>query len=209
MMKRILASIVLLFMLATPAVADHPIQPSGSGFHKAQSAPRQSIKVWECGPCDVPAGAYTAWDTAAGWDMFVMTGDKDAADVRVVSAPPGVNTGTDIVGVNPNTGNYTLVIIYLEDWAKGQKYPTVHELGHALGFADHVFQYQFLPVWESGANPRVCDNENHWAYSPYNAVMSYCTPAEGLYPDIWGDNWFQKADKNMLYRQGYRANPVS
>lgn len=85
-------------------------------------------------------------------------------------------------------------------WSASSFTPTLrHELGHALGLADHI---QVVYAGGPYVNPRLCDAPSLPEFSPYEGVMSYCAWDAGY------RGWFGASDREMLADVGYAAPPA-
>lgn len=176
----------LLSLPAGPAWADHPFG-QGAGWEKARTEPRSSILVW-ADPglhIDLPA-VIEPWNRLAGWELFDVVRSPTRADVLF---RPSAETW---VQCDPSYGEaYTRCVV----WSATSSTTTHrHEIGHALGFADHVE----AGVYGEGGhvNPAVCDDAAHPAYSGYVGVVSYCDWTSG-------HAWFGPEDRRMLAMAGY------
>lgn len=159
------------------------------GFEKAKGEKKNPIAIWKSPYLKIELmGAITPWNNLAGWTLFYESFHEAQADIRLV---PSERT---IVIAHPSyTEPFTSCIVYVS--AKhDNRHSITHELGHCLGFADHVTKELFNDP--KLCNPRVCDRTSHHAYHPYSGVMSYCD---------WGhpERWFRDDDRNMLIEAGY------
>jgi hypothetical protein len=137
--------------------------------------------------------AFDRWNEAAGRDIFIVhRGRWRDADVLLTNngfRTTWVNTPCSNLNFNQR-GNNRAVIFMGNDNAKTNLYWLTHELGHALGLADHTFGHVIVPAH---INPAVCAPWGHPLYSAYRGVMSYCTSAQ---------NWLTvlSDDIEMLWR---------
>lgn len=184
-----IVSLLLLLGGVKLVVRGAHIFGSGSGFEKAKHEPRTSINVWKDPTlyANVP-NIILPWNNLTGWSLFKIVTDQTLADVKFVKS------SSTWVKAEPNyTDPYTSCIIYS---ATTDTYTLRHEIGHCLGFADHVWKvYYGDPRW---INPKVCDDPSHPAYSPYKGVMSYC---DWSYPV----RWFGADDSKMIIDAGYKS----
>lgn len=188
MIRRITAGVcgLLTFAVGTPAAADVPTVPTfgpHAGFAKAINA-RQSIAVGL-----VPDFAFgqdrgltvdervawldptlDAWNTAAGFEVFVQVLDDSVADVTFQTVP---DNGTPRCGADAGAcawldefpaGEFRFRHCYIELWPW---YPTAdtvaHELGHCLGFVD-------VPVDQEvpGGYAGIMTHDRPWGMTPDN-----------------------------------------
>lgn len=176
--RLILALVGVLSMLAVGSgrAEAHHLFAEHSGFAKAREA-RESLRV--CAPPVIDGPSVIApWNELAGWRLFVISCDRP--DITFV---PDAVTWTQATYLKP----FTYCRIH---YASPLVRSIQHEIGHCLGFADHV---------ETGnghggrwVNPGSC--------AGYRGVMSYC--------DWDGRHWFGEDDHAMLSRAGYAA-PIS
>lgn len=175
----------LILQPATPVLADHRFGPQ-AGWEKARSEEGRSVLVWAYPPLGVSLGAVIGpWNRLSGWKLFRVVRSADRADVLIL---PGRRT---VAVCAPSYADpYAICVL----WAATSSSKTLqHELGHALGLADHI------PAAVQGrgdhVRPAVCDEPVHPRHSPYVGVMSYCA---------WeGTAWFGAGDATMLLRAGY------
>lgn len=182
----VLALAVAIGPLAASASAHHRFGPR-AGWRKAAEG-RRSITVWAVPRLRVPVGKVIApWNRLAGWKLLRRAALRRRADVLV--RPSGTVSWTSC------SPSYTRAFRRCTVWAASTPVPTLrHELGHTLGFADHVDRARWaLGIHE---NPRLCDAPRHRAFSRYRGAMSYCD---------WSRTavWFRAADRRMLARAGY------
>lgn len=177
--------IILTFLLGIagvyPANASHLFDPD-SGFEKARSG-RVSIRICD-GAGLVPVGNVIGpWNSLARWELFVTT--CDSPDVTLREAP---STWVETNYLGP----------FSQCTIHGAEFDTNllrHELGHCLGFADHVRIHELAPQL---INAAICDDPSSPTYLPYHGIMSYCDwdPAS---------RWFGDGDRQMLIVAGYRV----
>lgn len=195
-LRRLHRFIVLSFLMLLALPLAMPIAPAGAshgfgqdaGWDKAQAQPRTSVRVWAQPSLGIDLGAVIRpWNRLAGWNLFRVVGVAKRADVLF---RPSNSTW---VRCGPSyTEAYQRCVIWS---ATSSKKILRHELGHALGFADHVQ----AAVYARGGhvNPKVCDDPADSSYSRYSGVMSYCS---------WNSvhqAWFGRGDERMLTRAGY------
>ncbi len=170
--------------------AAHSISPE-AGFDKARQGQQESIRVWKDPVTLKKFRLYDAihpWNEMAGWDLFKIVKLERNADVKFVLT---VHTEWQTECSPSPQDSYTTCTIDVTNplsLSSGQ-----HELGHTLGYADHVTDYN-IATYPAGLNPRVCDNPHSPLYSQYKGVMSYCTIPK---------DWFGRDDKNLLKKAGY------
>ncbi len=174
--------------------AAHSISPE-AGFDKARQNPQESIRVWKDPEKLKKLRLFKAikpWNEIAGWDLFKIVNFEKNADVKLVLTE---NTGWQTECSPSPQDSYTSCIIRVPN---PLTFRTVqHELGHTLGFADHIKHYD-LATYPAGLNPRVCDDVNSPLYSPHErkGIMSSCgSSADSLA--------FGKDDIRLLSKAGY------
>ena len=194
--------VVAALMLPVPAQATGRFGPD-AGFTFAREQKR-SIRVWQPKPWDLHLErAVRMWNNRAEWELFQIVTGRTRADVTF--ADPDVAAGYDAgfytvcyVGeVFDVRGPYTSCVVWMSQHDRQSMMTKLaaHELGHVLGFADHVYAVQYRD--QRFLHARVCDDEEHRRYSPYAGVMSYC-------------NWertMSGADTRALGGMGYLALP--
>lgn len=164
-------SVLLAFSLRPgPAAADHLFSVA-SGFEQARNG-RESLRV--CAPADIDSeGVIAPWNGLAGWELFVLS--CDAPDITF---SPAAATWVEADYERPFTRcriHYSTASTMIQR----------HEIGHCLGFADHV------RPWEQGPDKWVGEKP----CGDYAGVMSYCT---------WNEqHWFGDDDFLMLAEAGY------
>jgi len=189
------ASIVLLALLVLLAVvplssasASH-IFGGTAGWEKASSS-RRPVLVWSKRSLGVDVGGSIApWNWLAGWRLFRQARNRRSADVVFrLSKSPQTWTECPPTYMEP----FHLCIVWVADPAIEM---TRHELGHTLGFADHIPADDYAEGIH--VSPRVCDASGHPEFSAYHGVMSYCDWRDGY------RGWFGPKDRAMLKRAGY------
>jgi len=172
-----LATLLLALFLASQPAQLHP------AHHLSTSTRKPPLAV--CGS-QIPDSVLTRWNDAARARLFV----RGCAGAQVVTKSSDV-TWVDASG--------SPCIIYVgEPW---NLRVATHELGHCLGFADHVQADTYDCCAKRYIAPRVCDDPSHPAYSPYRGVMSYCD-----WSGEW--NWFGSDDQKMLRAAGYEPTAL-
>lgn len=177
-MKRILLALVILLATASPAYADHLYSPE-AGFPTANR-----LRVWQEGTNLNLHAIIQPWNRAATVahrhrrrthyhrrTLFIVS----SASPQITFKPsdyhqPSGLWQTYVQGYPTNESTYTHVTIFVGD--QNNLRTLQHELGHALGLADH----QLTSAW-----PR------------YRGVMAY---------DDWGlwGIWFKTQDRQMIRR---------
>ena len=187
----VLVAVALLLVAApvSPAAASHRFGDA-AGWLKATGQSSSSIRIWSQKGLGVDVGAsIEPWNWLAGWRLFRRVGSRERADVVFLPSPTSESwTECPPSYVDP----FHLCIVWISD-------PSVemsrHELGHTLGFADHIPQGEY--ALGRHMNARVCDASQHPEFSGYHGVMSYCDWMEGY------RGWFGAKDQRMLARAGY------
>jgi hypothetical protein len=185
-------SVLLTVVPLSHASASH-LFAGAAGWSKARGSSSRSIRVWSEPSLGVNVKASIApWNWMAGWRLFRQARSRQSADVLFLPSPTAVNwTECPPTYFEP----FHLCTIWIED-------PSIemsrHELGHALGFADHIDAARY----EEGKHvrARVCDRPDHAQFSSYHGVMSYCD---------WSDDlrgWFGPRDQKMMARAGYASS---
>jgi hypothetical protein len=161
-----------LMLRPEPAQAHHSFG-NLSGFAKAREG-RESITL--CAPPAIEGESVIApWNELAGWGLFRLSCEKP--DIIFVSDRA---TWVQATYLQPFTNcriHYASVSTRVHQ----------HEIGHCLGFADHVPPGQLHRL--GSVNAGEC--------AGYRGVMSYC--------DWGGRHWFGDDDREMLVRAGYAA----
>lgn len=178
-----LATAALVVGLASPASASHAFAAE-SGFDKARFGRSSILMCDDSGQIDL-SQVIAPWNRTAGWELFAVS--CAAPDVVFRS---GVTTWVQADYLGPFLGCTIHVADYGVETLR-------HELGHCLGFADHVYRGQDRTVW---VNAAVCDDPSHPAYMPYRGVMSYCDSS-------LTQLWFGTDDQLMLARARYADRP--
>lgn len=162
-----------------PANAGHLFDPD-SGFEKARSG-RVSIRTCDGTGVAGVEDLVSPWNLLAGWELFVIT--CDSPDVTFREAPA---TWVEANYLSP----FSHCTIHAAEFDTNL---LRHELGHCLGFADHVRAEELAPQL---INAAICDDPSTPHYLSYRGIMSYCDwdPAS---------RWFGDDDRQMLIVAGY------
>lgn len=179
------SSLVLLFLFSgSSAEADHLFGGS-SGFDRGAV-----VRVWAADNTRVEVNRVVApWNTLAGYELLKKVNLESNADVKFKR-----DTVTWVQAFPDYLSPFTRAVVWVSSADVGDTHTMRHEIGHALGFADHVTRSQL----SGRVNPKVCDDPSHKLYSMYSGVMSYCS---------WADEagWFGAGDRAMLVAAGYTA----
>jgi len=199
-MKSILFVFVAVFFLlinAPIAEAHHKTYPE-AGFKRAIYPNRMSIRVQYSSTNDIDEKAViAAWNRAAGWRLFRLSNYKPHVTFVKDRTIPVAHAWLQPSWTK--RGYYTHCTIFY----RARRTPVIqHELGHCLGFPDHVrYESPWPPKNPDGSlkyfKPRNCDRPDKPGYSSYYGVISHC--AASL------DRWFIYQDRKMLYNAGYRT----
>jgi hypothetical protein len=197
-----LAATVVVLGPAGSAAANPNVYSNRAGFaHAKLSAPDPSpILVWK--PPDWAIrlnAAVRRWDEQAGRRLFARTADRSAAEV-VLTDGAGVGWAVacyDAAGAYGMRAAYArcLVFVAYTGATRSTTWTLVHELGHTLGFVDHVPAADYRRYVRWGLDPRVCDDPTHPAYSRYDGIMSACQGTRDSF----------RGDAAALVRAGYAA----
>ena len=181
-------SLLLTAMPLSRGSASH-IFGGSAGWEKASSS-RRPILVWSKKNLGVDVrGSIEPWNWLAGWQLFRQAGKRRSADVVFRrSKSPQTWTECPPSYMEP----FHLCIVWVADTSIEM---TRHELGHTLGFADHIPAADHAEGMHMSA--RVCDASDHPKFSAYHGVMSYCDWRNGF------RGWFGPKDRAMLKRAGY------
>ena len=152
-----------------------------AGFAKAKLSADSptSIAVWKPPRWTVSLNAaIRGWNHQASRRLFVRVWKKTEADVVLAD---GKDVGWaaacyDSSGAFDMFRAYARCTVYLpyHGDTPATTWALVHEMGHTLGFVDHVHAYEYRRYVKANLDPRVCDDPSHPAYSPYNGIMSDC-----------------------------------
>lgn len=172
-------------LAAHPAAASHLFGPD-SGWEKARGGD-EAIRVWAQPRLKVRIRQVIGpWNRLAGRKLFKAVAAWRRADVLFRPAE------TTWVQCLPS---YQVAYERCIIWSDTSFTPTLrHELGHALGLADHI---QVVYAEGPYVNPRICDQPSAPEFSPYEGVMSYCSWDDGY------RGWYGAADRKMLAEGGY------
>lgn len=167
----------------------HLFNPS-SGFNKARQEGRNSITIWKDQQLSVNLLlCITPWNNLAGWGLFRIVSFPSSVDVRLQSSH------RTIVLCGPSyTEPFEVCIIHTSP-EHDNTHSITHELGHCLGFADHLTAAAYGQDPEL-VNPGVHDDPSHHAYQEYHGVMCY---------HCWRnpERWFGPDDRRMLKSAKY------
>ena len=128
---------------------------------------------------EVPGAAGAAvWSAIEEWNSFRPGTFAPTSGPATVVVKTGARTWVDMPCGKTTSTFYVAGDVNTAYWA-------AHELGHTLGFADHI------PMTSSAAgyiNPGRCGPGSG---SSYAGIMSYCTPRSG---------WWSAMDGHMYFR---------
>lgn len=162
---------VLLVTLAGAASADHRFA-DGAGFRP--DAPPITVQDHP----DLPVGsAAWRWNSHAGHHLLAVTDDDPAITFY--------NGGGWWAEVSPPFDTWSSCRISYDDRTTPTSVQVAHEIGHCLGFADHLWAAQYDS--QEPNNPKVCDDPDHAAYSPYAGIEAHC-----------GGHTFSDEDETMV-----------
>jgi hypothetical protein len=152
-----------------------------AGFAKAKLSADTpaSIAIWKPARWKVSLNtAIRGWNGQARRRLFVRVWKRADADVVLAD---GSDVGWaaacyDSAGAFDMYRRYARCTVYLpyHGDTPATTWALVHEVGHTLGFVDHVHAYEYRRYVKANLDPRVCDDPSHRAYSPYNGIMSDC-----------------------------------
>jgi hypothetical protein len=181
-------SVLLTGVPLSLASASH-IFGGAAGWEKASSS-RRPVLVWGKRNLGVDVrGSIAPWNWLAGWQLFRQARNRRSADVVFrLSKSPQTWTECPPSYMEP----FHLCIVWVADPAIQM---TRHELGHTLGFADHI--PAAVHAEDTHVSAKVCDISDHPQFSAYHGVMSYCDWRDGE------RGWFGPKDSAMLKRAGY------
>jgi hypothetical protein len=194
-------AVISLAVGAGMSAARANVYSKRSGFADAKlSAPDpRAITVWKPSRWGIRLGAaIERWNEQAGRTLFERVHDEAAADVDLQDGA-GIGWATACVnadGVFDVDDAYAHCTIYapVHGSSTSNTWSLIHEMGHTLGFADHVHEAEYQSFLDAGLDPRVCDDPASPAYSPYDGIMSYCQNAPAF-----------RGDAKALIRAGYAA----
>jgi hypothetical protein len=164
-----------------------------AGFAQAKlsaSSPRP-IAVWKPARWHIRLGeAIDMWNGQARRTLFVRVWDASRADV-VLQDGTGIGWAAacyDASGTYDMEAAYSRCTIFVpyHGATRSTTWTLVHEMGHTLGFVDHVVAADYDRYVRWNLDPRVCDDPSHPAYSPYNGIMSECEAHDGFRGDAAG-----------------------
>jgi hypothetical protein len=197
---------VVVIASAASSIAGSPLAHAATyspraGFADAKlsAASPQPITVWKPPRWKIRlAAAIAAWNAQAGRTLFERVRSSDTADVDLVD---GAGIGwavacVDATGTFDMYDAYAHCAIYLpvHGASTANLWSLVHEMGHTLGFVDHVHVTEYARYVRWALDPRVCDDPTNVAYSPYEGIMSDCQAAPAF-----------RGDAAALVRAGYAA----
>jgi hypothetical protein len=160
---------------AAPASAHH-LFAEEAGFERTST-----VRVARTAGIDVDA-VIAPWNRIAGRQLFAVV-DSGAQITFQRAAVTWVQPSTSY------TSRYTACTVH---YAETTPYTLSHELGHCLGFADHINAAALNAHY---INPAVCDALTNAFYNSYKGVMSYCSWNTGAA--------FGREDRAMLEKAGY------
>jgi hypothetical protein len=195
----VLVAVIALFAPQTARAATKQSYSPASGFRKARH--HKSITVWKPEAWGLRLNAaLRAWNRQAGWSLFERARNSDRADVELLPLAQ-TDLSWDSTACSDRDGAFDLkaaydrCTVYLgrHGPSKEAVLTLEHELGHTLGFVDHVNASLYQSFKDSGLHPLVCDDPSHPADSPYDGIMSYCQFHVGV--NVW--------DSRLLELKGY------
>lgn len=175
-MKKIVIALFMLVAMSVPAHADHAV-----------ATWPQSIITVETEPgIDIPE-VIRPWNKMAGRELLRAVPPGQPADIKWSK-----HEATWVKWYYAGRKMYDCRIHY----SHTTTYVMQHELGHCLGFYDHVR----VPDPWGRTTWRQCNRPDLPYYSHYRGVMAYCGFRNEAYRN-W--RWFGAADVDML-RRAYR-----
>lgn len=133
--------------------------------------------------------AADVWNRLAGRQLFTVVEAVDTETDVFVSY-----TSTGVSAADPRWTDEDGRLHCSVSLAHGGTNTLVHELGHCLGFADHLYGWQYER--QKGNGPAVCDDPDHPAFSNYEGIMSYCHTHIGL------------SDEDITLARGVESDPL-
>jgi hypothetical protein len=182
-LSSLVVALVLLVAIAPSALATD-LYSRRAGFAKAKLSAETptAVAIWKPARWKVSLNAaIRGWNRQARRQLFVRAWKKGDADVVLAD-------GTDVgwaAACYDSTGAFdmyrryarcTVFLPYHGD-TPGTTWTLVHEMGHTLGFVDHVHASEYRRYVRLNLDPRVCDDPSHRAYSPYDGIMADCQSA--------------------------------
>lgn len=190
---KVAALALLVSVFAASPVDAHHRYDRNAGFTKARTGHRSITVGRSPGPWRDTA-VTRPWNQLAGWRLFTINGADKPNVVFRPDMPVDHERDAWVQPIYRRNGSYRRCIIhykpvtvarFMDLWAFR------HELGHCLGFADHVMGDEILQP-----DSVQCTRPDRPRYSAYRGVMSYC---------VWWrrDLWFGGEDRRMMRRAGY------
>lgn len=173
----IAAAVTVAGLAATAgtASADHSFSAE-AGFERSST-----IRVSRTSGIDVNA-VVAPWNRIAGRTLFAVVD----SDPQITFRPAAVSFAQPSPAY---ASRYTSCTV---NYAETTSFTLSHELGHCLGFADHVDVASHNAYY---VNPAICDAVGNTIFSSYKGVMSYCSWQSGAA--------FGREDRAMLVNAGY------
>lgn len=171
-LQAVLCALVAVLLVATPAHADHAVA----------TWPQPIITVETEAGIDV-AEVIRPWNEMAGRELLRAVPPGTRADIKW---SPG--EATWVRWYYAGRKMYDCRIYY----SHRTTYVMQHEMGHCLGFYDHV---KIPDPWNRPW--RQCNRPDLPRYSAYRGSMAYCGFRDPVYRQ-W--RWFGPADQQMLKR---------
>jgi hypothetical protein len=195
-------ALVIACAVSGPGVARANTYSRAAGFAQAKlsAASPSPIAVWKPPRWHIRLKeAIDLWNAQANRALFVRVWDASRADV-VLQDGTGVGWAAacyDADGTYDMQAAYARCTIFVpyHGATSSSTWSLVHEMGHTLGFADHVVAAEYDRYVRWNLDPRVCDDRDHPAYSPYDGIMSECEPRDAF-----------RGDAAALVRAGYAAS---
>lgn len=193
------ACTIVLAHAGTAAAADLYSRRAGFAQARLSADSPTAIRVWK--PAAWAIGLNTAigaWNRQAGRTLFERTRSQQDADVVLLD---GESVGW-ATACYAGDGTYDMEAAYarcsifvpFHGDTVSTTWTLIHELGHTLGFVDHVRADEYRRYVRWDLDPRVCDDPSHPAYSRYRGIMSDCPSTPRF-----------EGDAAALVRAGYAA----
>ncbi len=192
-----LSVLLAVWMLSGVAAADVYSGRAGFADAKVSAGAPAAIRVWKPAAWSIRlSAAIRGWNRQAGRTLFERTRSEARADV-ILSDGADVGWAAacyDAAGIYDMEAAYDRCTIFVPFHGDTDTatWSLIHEMGHTLGFVDHVHASLYARFVREDLDPRVCDDPSHPAYSPYQGIMSECRPADRF-----------KGDAAALVRAGY------
>jgi hypothetical protein len=155
----------LLLLALTAALLLLP-SVAGGDHLRHEKSPWEHVPITVSDHPDLPvAQVVSDWNTTAGFQLLTLVPEDGQIEVRWSEHAHSYAAPNPWGGAHP----VRCVAAVSHGHAHIADRVLAHEVGHCLGWADHVLASQH----HSGA--RVCDDPSHPAFSPYAGIMSYCT----------------------------------